>query len=173
MLMPGIIGGPISPPISPNEKIPNEQQLKAKADAFYAQYENAAKQAVADMKNPGAPGTLKKELNTAQADLEKSLHYDIASLNSVTQSMANTENQIAQKKNLLRLLEKSPQQAKQLHLSSKAYSTAYAKAKQDLRGLQTTYNGLAERRDALERQAENLQQSLDQLTSDPNYLYDH
>ena len=172
MLAPGI-SGPISPPISPNEKTPTEQQLKAKADAFYAQYEKAAKQAVADMNNPGAPGTLKQELNTAQVDLEKSLHYDIAALNSVTQSMANTENQITQKENVLQSLEKNLQQAKRLHLSSKAYSAADAKAKQDLRGLQNTYNGLAERRDALERQAENSQQLLDQLASDPNYLYDH
>jgi chromosome segregation ATPase len=166
-------GGPISPPISPNEKTPTEQQLKAKADAFYAQYEKAAKQAIADMNDPGAPGTLKKDLNTAQADLEKSLHYDIGALNSVTQSMSNTENQITKKENVLQSLEKDLQQAKQLHLSSKAYSAAYAKAKQDLQGLQNTYNGLAERRDALVRQAEKSQQLLDQLTSDPNYLYDH
>src|SRR5262245_1399828 len=106
MLAPGI-SGPISPPISPNEKTPTEQQLKAKADSFYAQYEKAAKQAVADMNNPGAPGTLKKELNTAQVDLEKSLHYDIAALNSVTQSMANTENQITKKENVLQSLERT------------------------------------------------------------------
>jgi DNA repair exonuclease SbcCD ATPase subunit len=166
-------GGPISPTISPNERTPTEQQLKAKADAFYAQYEKAAKQAVADMNNPGAPGTLKKDLNTAQADLEKSLHYDIGALNSVTQSMSNTENQITKKENVLQSLEKDLQQAKQLHLSSKAYSAADATAKQDLQRLQNTYNGLAERRDALVRQAENSQQLLDQLTSDPNYLYDH
>jgi chromosome segregation ATPase len=172
MLAPGI-SGPISPPISSNEEIPTEQQLKAKADAFYAQYERVAKQAVADINNPGAAGTLKKELNTAQADLEKSLHYNVGALNSVTQSMGNTENQITKKENVLQSLEKDLQQAKQLHLSSKAYSAAYAKAKQDLQGLQNTYNGLAERRDALVRQTENSEQLLDQLASDPNYLYDH
>jgi chromosome segregation ATPase len=172
-MFPAGISGPISPPISPNEKTPTEQQLKAKADAFYVQYQKAAKQAVADMNNPGAPGTLKKDLSTAQADLEKSLHYDIGALNSATQSMANTENQITKKENVLQSLEKDLQQAKQLHLSSKAYSAAYVKAKQDLQGLQNNYNGLAERRDALVRQAENSQQLLDQLASDPNYLYDH